>query len=291
MLKEVRMSRRKLVASLGVISCCLALVVGLSAWSFPLKRAPLQSLSGDGVVGGISGGIPGGIRGGVTGGVNAGINRGVAGALSADTTDSARSAASLDIPDVDTSTIWTDTVKKAPMVRQVRGLGKLAPSKDSAGFVAQLTLPSFLTADVKLGQTASVASQGDVMAANGHVSRIDPSTSASTRTVDIAFDAPPKGARAGLEIDGTIDIENLGIVLQLGRPVHAAANAEISVFKIDSNGTDAALVNVKFGRASVSSIEISAGLKEGDTVILSDMSQFEKAGRIHLTDKTHAPKH
>jgi beta-lactamase regulating signal transducer with metallopeptidase domain len=291
MLKEVHMSRRKLVASLGVISCCLALVVGLSAWSFPLKRAPLQSLSGDGVVGGISGGIPGGISGGVTGGVNAGINRGVAGALSADTTDSVRSAASLDIPDVDTSTIWTDTVKKGPMVRQVRALGKLVPSKDSADFVAQLTFPTFLTADVKLGQTASVASQGNVMAANGHVSRIDPSTSASTRTVDIAFDAAPKGARAGLEIDGTIDIENLGIVLQLGRPVHAAANTEISVFKIDPNGSDATLVNVKFGRASVSSIEISAGLKEGDTVILSDMSQFEKAGRIHLTDKTQAPKH
>lgn len=293
MLKEVHMSRGKLVASLGVMSCCLALVVGLSAWSFPLKRAPLQSLSGDSVAAGISGGIPGGAKGGVTGGVtggaNGGVNRGVAGALSADATHSARPGTSSDIPDVDSSAIWIDTVKKGPMVRQVRGLGKLVHSTDS-GFVAQLTFPTFLTADVKLGQNASVASQGDTMLANGHVSRIDPSTSANTRTVDIAFDAAPKGASAGLTIDGTIDIENLGIVLQLGRPVHATANAETPIFKIDPNGTDATLVNVKFGRASVNSIEISAGLKEGDQVILSDMSQYEKARHIHLTNDRHDQK-
>ena len=263
----------------------LALVVGLSAWGFPLKRAPLQSVSGDGIAGGISGGI----SGGVSAGVASGVNRGVA-ALSADATDSARTAASSDVPDVDSSTIWTDTVKKGPMVRQVRALGKLVYSKDSAGFVAQLTFPTYLTADVKLGQNASVASQGDAMVANGHVSRIDPSTSANTRTVDIAFDTAPKRASAGLAVDGTIDIENLGAVLQIHRPIHATANAEIPIFKIDPNGTDATLVNVKFGRASVNSIEIAAGLKEGDSVILSDMSQFEKAGHIHLTDKTHAPK-
>ena len=286
MLKEVHMSRRKLIASLAVISCFLALVVGLSARSFPLKRAPLQSVSGDGIARGISGGIPRGVSGGVAGGTN----RGVAGALGADATDSARTAAFSDVPDVDPSTIWTDTVKKGPMVRQVRALGKLVHSKDSAGFVAQLTFPSFLSADVKLGQSASVASRGDAMDASGRVSRIDASTSANTRTVDIAFDTAPKGASAGLEVDGTIDIENLGVVLQIHRPIHATANAEIPIFKIDPNGRDATLVNVKFGRASVNSIEIAAGLKEGDSVILSDMSQFEKAGHIHLTDKTHAPE-
>jgi HlyD family secretion protein len=47
---------------------------------------------------------------------------------------------------------------------------------------------------------------------------------------------------------------------------------------------------VKLGRASVNTVEVLAGLNEGDRVILSDMSQFEKADRIHLTDEKHVRK-
>src|SRR5205807_7847055 len=40
MLKEVRMSRRRLIVSLSLVSCCLALVMALAARAFPLKAAP-----------------------------------------------------------------------------------------------------------------------------------------------------------------------------------------------------------------------------------------------------------
>ena len=33
-------------------------------------------------------------------------------------------------PTVDRSTIWTDTVKRGPMLRDVRGLGTLVPGND-----------------------------------------------------------------------------------------------------------------------------------------------------------------
>src|SRR5205809_7007099 len=33
-------------------------------------------------------------------------------------------------PEVERSTIWTDTVKRGPMLRQVRGLGTLIPSQE-----------------------------------------------------------------------------------------------------------------------------------------------------------------
>ena len=35
------------------------------------------------------------------------------------------------VPSVDRSTVWIDTVKRGPMVRQVRGLGTLVPRADS----------------------------------------------------------------------------------------------------------------------------------------------------------------
>lgn len=151
--KEVHMSRRRLLVSLGVISCCLFIVVGLSAWSFPLKRAPRQSDSSPSniiVPGGPSDGISGGVSGGVAGGVTSGVTGGIDGALT--------THAPTDIPQVDSSTLVIDTVKRGPMVRQVRGLGKLVRAAGSTNLIAQVTLPAFLTADVKAGQSASVAS-------------------------------------------------------------------------------------------------------------------------------------
>src|SRR5256884_5094715 len=45
MLEEVRMSRRRLIASLGAISCCLILIISLAAWTFPLQGGPLPAPS------------------------------------------------------------------------------------------------------------------------------------------------------------------------------------------------------------------------------------------------------
>jgi beta-lactamase regulating signal transducer with metallopeptidase domain len=289
MLKEVRMSQRKLIVSFVVISCCLAAVVGLSAWSFPLKRAPLQSAPKTGVGDGVNGGVSGGVTGGVRGGVNSLVTGAVAGGVSGDVSGTVSTRTSSDIPNVDYSSIWIDTVKRGPMLRQVRGLGKLVRAEGFTNFVAQVTLPTGMTADVKPGQNAAVATRKGPLA-HGHVSSISPSTSADTRSVDIALDAVPEGAGEGLEIDGTIDIEKIDSVLQVGRPVHGAQNAEIPLFKIVNNGADAVRVSVKLGRSSVNTIEVLAGLKEGDRIILSDMSQFEKADRIHLTDEQHVHK-
>jgi hypothetical protein len=41
---------------------------------------------------------------------------------------------------------------------------------------------------------------------------------------------------------------------------------------------------VKVGRASVNSIQVVDGLREGDTVVLSDMSRWDNTDRIRLQD-------
>jgi HlyD family secretion protein len=171
----------------------------------------------------------------------------------------------------------------------VRGQGKLVRAEGSTNFVAQVILPTSTTADVKPGQNAAIATQKGPLA-RGHVSSISPSTSGDTRTVDIALDAVPDGASVGLEVEGTIDIEKIDSVLQVGRPAHGAQNTGIPLFKIVNNGADAVRVYVKLGRSSVNTVEVLAGLKEGDRVILSDMSQFENAERIRLTDEQHVRK-
>ena len=188
------------------------------------------------------------------------------------------------------------------MLRQVRGLGKLARAEGSTKFVAQVILPTAMTADVKPGQNATIATCGTAESsfytivcdqrkgpvANGHVIRVGSYISSDARTVEIALDTVPE--QVSLEIEATIDIEKIDSVLQVGRPVHGAQNAEIPLFKIVNNGADAVRVSVKLGRASVNTIEVLTGLKEGDRIILSDMSQFESADRIHLTDEQHVLK-
>ena len=173
------------------------------------------------------------------------------------------------------------------MVRQVRGLGTLVRAEASSNLVARVSLPAFITVDVRPGQNAAIATRKGPLA-SGHVSRIGPSPSTDTRSVDIALDAVPDGVSAGLEVDATIDIEKLENVLNVGRPVHGAANSTISLFKIVNDGKEAVRVKVKLGRSSVNTIEVLDGLQVGDKVILSDMSTYDNADRIHLIDEKHS---
>jgi beta-lactamase regulating signal transducer with metallopeptidase domain len=279
MLKEVRMSRTRLIASLTATSCCIALAIILSVWVFPLKAAPQagQNPPQGGVAGGVATGVAKGVAQGVLGavirGVSDSINGGVAGGVGGN--------ASRDIPTVENNSIWTDTVKRGPMVRQVRGLGTLVRAEDSAGLVARVALPVVQAADVKPNQSATVDTRIGIV--KGHVTGINASASDGTRTVYVSLDGPlPEGAVTDLPIDATIDIEKLDNILYVGRPVHATADSTISLFKLAKDGAEAVRVNVKFGRSSVNTIEVLDGLKEGDKVILSDMSPYDNADHIHL---------
>jgi HlyD family secretion protein len=83
-------------------------------------------------------------------------------------------------------------------------------------------------------------------------------------------------------VDGTVELERLESVLYVGRPASGQEESTITLFKIDRNGTNANRVKVKLGRSSVNTIEIIEGLSEGDSVILSDMSQWDQFDEIRL---------
>jgi HlyD family secretion protein len=135
--------------------------------------------------------------------------------------------------------------------------------------------------DIQLGQPASVDTHNGVVP--GHVSRIDPTVLNGTRTVDVQLDGPlPPGAVPNLSVDGTIDLERMTDVLRVGRPALGNENSTLSLFKVDADGKSAERVPVKVGRASVNEIQVLEGIKEGDTVILSDMSRYDNVDRVRL---------
>jgi HlyD family secretion protein len=135
--------------------------------------------------------------------------------------------------------------------------------------------------DIQIGQPATIDTHNGVVA--GHVIRIDPSVVNGTRTVDVSLDGPlPSGAVPQLSVDGTIDLEHLNDVLYVGRPALGNENSTLSLFKEEPDHKGATRVPVKVGRASVQYIQVLDGLKEGDTVILSDMSRYDGVDRIRL---------
>jgi len=148
---------------------------------------------------------------------------------------------------------------------------------------AEIKIPETQAKDVRIGQKATIDTRNGVV--DGHVSRIDPSVQNGTVTVDVSVDKPfppGSGARADLSVDGTVELENLKDVLYVGRPVNGQSDSTIGLFKLVDDGSEAVRVNVKLGRSSVNTIEIRDGLKVGDKVILSDMSQWDAFDRIRL---------
>jgi len=146
---------------------------------------------------------------------------------------------------------------------------------------AALQIAETQARDIQIGQPASIDTHNGVIP--GHVTRIDPSVVNGTRTVDVALDGPlPPGAVPQLSVDGTIDLERMADVLYVGRPALGNENSTLSLFKEDADGKGATRVPVKVGRASVNSIQVIEGLKQGDTVILSDMSRWDNVDRIRL---------
>ncbi len=147
--------------------------------------------------------------------------------------------------------------------------------------MAELKVPETQARDVQIGEPASVDTHNGVV--TGTVMRVDPAVQNGTVTVDVKLIGElPKGARPDLSVDGTIDLEKLDNVLYVGRPAMGQENSTITLFKLDPNGSGATRVPVKVGRASVNSIQVLEGLKEGDTVILSDMSRWDKTDQIRL---------
>lgn len=255
MLKEVRMSRARLISSLTVIACTLALAAAFAVWTFPLKAAPRIASSATQTV---------------------------------MTPETSSGTVAQELPPVaskpvvDANSVWTDTVKKGDMVLQVRGEGELVHPDGSNRLVARVLLPENMARDVRLDQSASIDTHNGVIP--GHVLALSFEIVSGMRIVRIAPDsALPQGIGTNSKVDATIDVGKLENVFYIGRPANVNPNSEVFLFKVVDSGKRAERVRVLLGRASVNAVEVVGGLLNvGDTVILSDMAPYAKFDRIQI---------
>ncbi|HEY3458776.1 MAG TPA: HlyD family efflux transporter periplasmic adaptor subunit [Bryobacteraceae bacterium] len=157
----------------------------------------------------------------------------------------------------------------------------LAKMADPKKLKAVLQIAETQMKDVRPGLDATIDTRNGIIP--GRVIRIDPAATNGTVGVDVSLLGPlPPGARPELSVDGVVQIERLSDVVYMDRPVSGEPGTTIGLFKIDPDGKGASRVNVKLGRASVNTIEVLDGLKVGDRVILSDMSQYDSYQRLRL---------
>ncbi len=145
---------------------------------------------------------------------------------------------------------------------------------------AELRIAETQARDLAIGQVASVDTRNGIIP--GKVVRIDPAAQNGTVTVDVELTGElPRGARPDLSVDGTVELERLDNVLYVGRPAFGQENSAVGLFRLDASG-EAARTQVQLGRSSVNTIEIKGGAKEGDQLVLSDMSAWDAFDRVRL---------
>ena len=104
-----------------------------------------------------------------------------------------------------------------------------------------------------------------------------------TPGTNIARVADPSSLKAALQIPETqIQDVALGQVATIDTRTGGGAQATVSLFRVEPDGRTAVRVPVKLGRASVNTVEVVDGLREGDTVILSDTSQWDSVNKLRL---------
>jgi HlyD family secretion protein len=144
---------------------------------------------------------------------------------------------------------------------------------------ARLKIPEASMSDVALGLPAAIDTRAGVV--RGEVARIDPAAQNGSVTVDVKLtEALPKAVRPDQNIDGVIQLARTGDVLHVARPAIGEAHATVSLFVLREG--EARRVAVKFGRAALKDIEIVNGLREGDQVVLSDMSRWDGHDRLRV---------
>ncbi|WP_394844759.1 efflux RND transporter periplasmic adaptor subunit [Pendulispora brunnea] len=144
---------------------------------------------------------------------------------------------------------------------------------------AEIRVSEVQAKDLILGQHAEVDTRNGTI--TGHVARIATAASQGTVSVEIALEGDlPKGARPDLTVEGYIELERLSDVVFVERPAGVQTDGPSTLFRVTSG--QAERIRVVLGRSSVNQIEVREGLREGDEVVLSDMTRWDNVDRVNI---------
>jgi HlyD family secretion protein len=118
---------------------------------------------------------------------------------------------------------------------------------------------------------------------NGVVSRVDPAIANGTVVVDVELkEALPAGARPQLAVDGDIYLARLPNAVFVKKPPFAQPDATLSIYKLDASANYAERVVIKSGKLSLTTMQVTQGLRAGDQIITSEAGDWQNKDRIRI---------
>jgi len=176
-------------------------------------------------------------------------------------------------------------VQEMPMElgQQVNAGTNLAMLARSDRFIAELRIPEKQIKDVIIGQKVTLDTRSSKI--QGIVQRIDPAVINSSVQIDVELlGTLPKEVRPELTIDGVIEIATITNTLFVKRPMFANSFSLSSIYLLDNESSYANKHEVKYGHMSSQYIQIERGLVEGENIIISDSSSWEKHQQIRISN-------
>jgi HlyD family secretion protein len=165
--------------------------------------------------------------------------------------------------------------------QQVAAGAQIARVAQLHELIAELSIPELQARDLVAGQRARIDTRNGVI--DGSVSRVDPAVENGAVRVEVELEGDlPAGARPDLSVDGLIEIERQRDCIYVARPATGEPESKASVFAVDADGAHARRVAVQLGKASVNRIQVVAGLKPGDRIIVSDVSQWSASDELRI---------
>lgn len=152
---------------------------------------------------------------------------------------------------------------------------------DLSAFEVEVQIPESYADDLALGMAAEVTYNASRYPAV--LTAVSPEVRNNQVTGRVRFaDAPPPGLRQNQRVSVRVVLEERDNVLLVQRgPFYESGNGRLAY--IVSDGL-AQRQPISVGSTSINALEITAGLKQGDVIVISDIASFEGAGTVYLTD-------
>lgn len=181
---------------------------------------------------------------------------------------------------------------RAGMKGIVQALPLQEGQRVSAGTnLARIANPDVIEAEIRVSEVAATDVQTGMPAVidlrssrmRGRVKRVDPVAAGGQVQVDVELDGPiPPGARADLNVEGSLLLDTMRGVLYIARPPGAEPGQTIALFKLDAGTGIAERAQVSLGPASATHISITRGLSAGDQVVVSEAGAWSSSDKVRF---------
>ncbi len=176
-----------------------------------------------------------------------------------------------------TGVIQDIDLKVGQQVIAGESIGKIV---DPGDLFVRLEVPAIESYKIARGQPARVTINREVI--EGEVIRIDPNVRGTTIEVDVRLIDQAAFARIDMFVNARIIVSRIENTLIVDRPSTVVENGIIRVYKLDTRGARADLIEVRTGAVSSNEVQVIGGLATGDRIVLSELQGMRGVESIRI---------